>query len=40
MPVKILGNGELDKALTIKANKFSENAISKIKAAGGSAEVI
>ena len=40
MPVKILGNGEVDKAFVVRANKFSESAISKIKAAGGSAEVI
>ena len=38
--VKILGNGEVDKAFVVRANKFSESAISKIKAAGGSAEVI
>lgn len=38
--VKILGNGELTKPLTIKAHAFSQNAKSKIEAAGGKAEVI
>ncbi len=38
--VKILGNGELEKKLTVKANKFSKAAIEKIEAAGGKAEVI
>ncbi len=38
--IKILGNGNLDKALTVKANKFSKTAIEKIEAAGGKAEVI
>ena len=38
--VKILGNGELTKKLTVKANAFSEGAKSKIEAAGGSIEVI
>jgi large subunit ribosomal protein L15 len=38
--VKILGNGELTKALNIKANKFTQSAIKKIEAAGGRAEVI
>lgn len=36
--LKILGNGELSKALTIKANKFTETAINKIKKAGGTVE--
>jgi large subunit ribosomal protein L15 len=39
VPVKILGNGDLDKALTVKANAFSKAAIAKIEAAGGKAEV-
>jgi len=39
-PVKVLGEGECDKALTIKAGMFSASAIDKIKAAGGAAEVI
>jgi large subunit ribosomal protein L15 len=38
--VKILGNGTLDRALTIKAHKFSKSALEKIQAAGGTAEVI
>ena len=38
--VKILGDGELTKAVTVKANKFSVSAEEKIKAAGGSVEVI
>ena len=38
--VKILGNGELTKKLTVKANAFSENAKAKIEAAGGTYEVI
>ncbi|MGD9901143.1 MAG: 50S ribosomal protein L15 [Spirochaetales bacterium] len=38
--VKVLGNGELTKALTVKANKFSGSAISKIEKAGGKIEVV
>ena len=38
--VKVLGNGELTKKLTVKANKFSATAIEKIEAIGGKAEVI
>ena len=38
--VKILGNGELTKKLTVKANAFSEGAKAKIEALGGKAEVI
>ncbi len=38
--VKILGNGELSKKLTVKANAFSASAKEKIEAAGGTAEVI
>ena len=38
--VKILGNGEITKKLTVQANKFSESAQQKIEAAGGKAEVI
>lgn len=38
--VKILGDGELDHALTIRAHKFSESARAKIEAAGGTIEVI
>ena len=36
--VKILGNGELTKKLTVKADAFSKEAKAKIEAAGGSAE--
>ena len=38
--VKILGNGELTKKLTVKANAFSKTATEKIEALGGKAEVI
>ena len=38
--VKILGNGEVTKKLTVKVSAFSETAKSKIEAAGGTAEVI
>ena len=38
--VKILGNGELTKKLTVKVNAFSEGAKAKIEAVGGKAEVI
>ena len=40
LPIKILANGEMDKALTIRANAFSAGAKAKIEAAGGKAEVI
>ena len=40
LPVKILGDGELTKALTVKAHKFSATAAEKIEKAGGKAEVI
>lgn len=39
-PVKILGNGELERALTVKAARFSAAAKSKIEAAGGKVEEI
>ncbi|MDD3277597.1 MAG: 50S ribosomal protein L15 [Lachnospiraceae bacterium] len=38
--VKILGNGEITKKLTVKVDAFSESAKAKIEAAGGTAEVI
>ena len=38
--VKVLGNGELAKKLTVKADKFSKSAAEKIEKAGGKAEVI
>jgi large subunit ribosomal protein L15 len=40
LPVKILGQGELNKKLTIKAHRFSQTAIQKIEAPGGKVEVI
>ena len=39
-PVKILGNGELGKSLTVVANKFTGSARAKIEAAGGSVEEV
>lgn len=39
-PVKILGDGELKKALVIQAHKFTKSAEAKIQAAGGRIEVI
>jgi large subunit ribosomal protein L15 len=39
-PVKILGEGELDRPLVVKAAAFSESAAAKIRAASGRAEVI
>ena len=38
--IKILGNGELEKKLTVKAEKFSKSAAEKIEKAGGKVEVI
>lgn len=38
--IKILGNGNLDKSLIVKATKFSKAAVEKIEAAGGKVEVI
>jgi len=38
--VKILGNGNIEKKLTVKAHKFTQSATEKIEAAGGKAEVI
>ena len=38
--VKVLGNGKLEKKLTVKAEKFSKSAAEKIEKAGGKAEVI
>ncbi len=39
-PVKILGQGELNRPIVIQAHKFSKSAEVKIQAAGGRAEVI
>ncbi len=38
--VKVLGNGELEKKITVRANRFSSSAVTKIESAGGKAEVI
>ena len=38
--LKVLGNGELTKALTVKANKFTDSATQKIVSAGGKVEVL
>jgi len=38
--LKVLGDGELTKSLTVQANKFTESAAKKIEAAGGKAEVL
>ena len=38
--IKVLGNGKLEKELTIQANKFSTSALEKIKESGSKAEVI
>jgi len=38
--VKVLGGGELDRALTVRAHRFSRSAAERIEAAGGKAEVI
>lgn len=38
--IKVLGDGELNKKLTVKAHKFTKSAAQKIEAAGGKVEVI
>ncbi|HGY57369.1 MAG TPA: 50S ribosomal protein L15 [Caldithrix abyssi] len=40
VPVKILGNGELEKKLTVKVHAISESARKKIEKAGGSIEIL
>jgi large subunit ribosomal protein L15 len=40
LPVKILGNGEIDRAISVKAHAFSKSAIEKIEKAGGKIEII
>jgi large subunit ribosomal protein L15 len=40
MPVKVLGSGEVEQALTVTAHKFSASARRKIEAAGGRCEVM
>ncbi|NMD43325.1 MAG: 50S ribosomal protein L15 [Firmicutes bacterium] len=39
-PLKILGDGELERKLVVQAHRFSKQALTKIEAAGGKAEVI
>ncbi|MFO7639306.1 MAG: 50S ribosomal protein L15 [bacterium] len=39
-PVKVLGNGELDRAVTVSAHAFSKTARAKIEQAGGKVEVV
>ncbi|NLT73133.1 MAG: 50S ribosomal protein L15 [Chloroflexi bacterium] len=40
LPIKVLANGELERPLTVRADKFSAEARTKIEAAGGTAEVL
>ena len=40
LPVKILGDGNIEKAFTVKANAFTKSAVKKIEDAGGKTEVI
>jgi len=40
MPVKVLGSGEVTKAVTVVAHKFTQSARQKIEAAGGTVEEI
>jgi large subunit ribosomal protein L15 len=40
VPVVVLGDGEIDEALTVKAHRFSASAKEKIEAAGGTVEVL
>ncbi len=39
-PFKVLGKGRLEKAITVKANAFSESARKRIESAGGKAEIV
>ena len=39
-PIKVLGDGSVNRPLTVKANKFSKAAVSKIEAAGGAVETL
>lgn len=39
-PVKVLGNGELERSLTVKADAFSKSAASKIEEKGGKADIL
>jgi len=38
--IKVLGNGTLEKKITVRAHRFSSSAVTKIESAGGTAEVI
>ena len=38
--LKVLGDGDIDRALTVRAHKFSKSAVEKLSASGGAAEVI
>lgn len=38
--IKVLGNGKLEKSVVVKANKFSDAAVSKVEKAGGKTEVV
>lgn len=38
--IKVLGNGELERKVTVKAHRFSSKAVTKIESKGGKAEVI
>jgi large subunit ribosomal protein L15 len=40
MPVKVLGQGEVDKALTVRAHAVSASARAKIEQAGGTVEIV
>ena len=40
LPIKVLGNGDLTRAIVVQAHKFSKSAEAKIQAAGGRVEVI
>jgi large subunit ribosomal protein L15 len=40
LTIKVLGGGEISKALNIKAHRFSKSAVAKIEAAGGTAQVV
>ncbi|MEE3229322.1 MAG: uL15m family ribosomal protein, partial [Chloroflexota bacterium] len=40
LPIVVLGRGEVGKAMTVKAQRFSGSAITKIESAGGTVDVI
>ena len=40
MPVKVLGEGEIQRAITVKAHKISSTAAAKIEKAGGKVEIV